>query len=124
MSGKQKGLSELIKYFGYFCLSMQIKLLLLLYWIHMVLGDEKTKVLPYLEGEGELLCRPYCLSHSSLSFSRRSRSLHAEPQCQIFATYNVKQSNYTHANAQSCLNILVRRFIDNALPTPYPNTHN
>lgn len=27
-----------------------------------------------LEGEGELLCRPYCLSHSSLSFSRLSRS--------------------------------------------------
>lgn len=31
--------------------------------------------LPYLEGEGEELCRPYCLSHSSLSFSRLSRSL-------------------------------------------------
>lgn len=32
-------------------------------------------ILPYLEGEGELLCRPYCLSHSSRSFSRLSRSL-------------------------------------------------
>lgn len=32
-------------------------------------------ILPYLEGEGELLCLPYCLSHSSRSFSRLSRSL-------------------------------------------------
>lgn len=51
----------------------------------MVVGDEKAKVSPYLEGEGELLCRPYCLSHSSLSFSRRSLSLYAESQCQTFA---------------------------------------
>lgn len=38
-------------------------------------GDDEPSVSPCLEGEGEWLCRPYCRSHSSLSFSRRSRSL-------------------------------------------------
>lgn len=41
--------------------------------------DAKPFVLLCLEGEGEWLCRPYCFSHSSRSFSRRSRSLNTEP---------------------------------------------
>lgn len=53
----------------------------------MAASDQKPKLLPYLEGEGEWLCRPYCLSHSSLSFSRRSRSLNTEPLGQTVATH-------------------------------------
>lgn len=43
-------------------------------------------ILPYLDGEGEWLCRPYCLSHSSLSFSRLSRSLSEESLGEAIAT--------------------------------------
>lgn len=54
----------------------------------MDIYDQKTKDLPYLDGEGEWLCRPYCLSHSSLSFSRLSRSLqNAESLGQMTATH-------------------------------------
>lgn len=40
---------------------------------------------PYLAlGEGEWLWRPYCLSHSSLSFSRRSRSLQDQTMTKLY----------------------------------------
>ncbi len=103
--------ASLIKYFGYFCLSMQdwthtnplcYAKLLILYQIHMATCDQKTSVLPYLEGEGEWLCRPYCLSHSSLSFSRLSRSLKAEPVGQTIATSKYQTvTNFTHTHTHT-----------------------
>lgn len=58
---------------------------------------------PYLEGEGEWLCRPYWRSHSSLSFSRRSRSLTAEwvGSDNIATHTNTKQSTFIHTHTHT-----------------------
>lgn len=65
----------------------------------MAIYDQKTKDLPYLEGEGEWLCRPYCLSHSSLSFSRLSRSLKTQILWVRWLQHtNTKQSTKKHTN--------------------------
>ena len=66
--------------------------------INSIFWDWKHSVSPYLEGEGEWLCRPYCLSHSSLSFSRRSRSLNVRPQGQTIAT-QIPSSRFQHTQA-------------------------
>lgn len=70
---------------------------LLLNVIHTTICDQKSKVLPCLEGEGEWLCRPYCRSHSSLSFSRLSRSLNTEPLGQNISTHT-DQTVHTHTH--------------------------
>lgn len=57
-------------------------------------------VSPCLEGEGEWLWRPYCLSHSSLSFSRLSRSLNTEPLGQTVATHTYQTArSHTHTGS-------------------------
>lgn len=78
--------ASLMKYFTSFPLSMQAcghththtHICLRSIWLFVTL--------PYLDGEGEWLCRPYCLSHSSLSFSRLSRSLSEESLGEMIAT--------------------------------------
>lgn len=69
----------------------------------MATCDQKPEVLPYLEGEGEWLCRPYCLSHSSLSFSRLSRSLNAEPLGQTIATHKYQTVHLHTQILTSCV---------------------
>lgn len=70
----------------------------------MAIYDQKTKDLPYLDGEGEWLCRPYCLSHSSLSFSRLSRSLqNAELLGQMTATHKYQTVHLKKKRAKQIL---------------------